>query len=152
MRTQYEDEKDRLNERIMRDKIEFVTGWSLGKAPKWYHWDWIGFNDDDKVIGVFEGKDRSKGENPLFINSFPTYMISLMKIQAGLTSSKWLKVPFFLWIQFTDHLAWVEVKWDHLKDIRIQKKDWRGDTDDIEPCVFIPINDFVVVTYEAKGV
>jgi hypothetical protein len=113
---------------------------------------WIGFPpfaNFDKLFMVgrepirwVEIKDRGKG-GVIAMRSYPTFMISMKKVKAGLSLQQITKVPAFFGIAWSDAIGLIPV--DSPYSIERGGRVDRGDPDDMEGCAYYPIENFKVV-------
>lgn len=136
--TVYETPQDlRVEARI----AEFLEGrWKceLKKLPKKYSADFLGYRNDKAVVLV-EIKARSNT-----MTRYNTYAISLYKCTMSLLLAQFTSLPFILVVQFTDYLTCVQIKESYLSSLK-QMTNFRGDINDVEPCVHIPISEFKIL-------
>ena len=95
------------------------------------------------ILGFGEIKVRTNTHD-----TYPTYMLSLEKWQVGVALRKNLRLPVWLFVQFSDKLMWAP--FDHTDTIEVGMggRFDRGDKDDLEPVVLIPMNLFEEVVLQ----
>ena len=129
----YETEADRANERRVADILLDRWRCTAVKLPRRYEIDYA-LSRGNRVMAWAEVKCRT---NPR--EQYPTYMVALGKVIAGLDLAQRTNLPFMLVVQWTDSLGWVTPKLDA---IHIGGRHDRGDGDDEEPVAHIPITEF----------
>ncbi len=138
MRPVYETQSDRDGEREI--VIQICDAWSC-VAEKGRHLgfvDYYLYKPKTNLIAVIEIKNRKS----LSLNRFSSYMISKTKITNGLNIANELAVPYLLVVNFAESLMFAEIKKGYkFKESMGGRKD-RGDPNDIEEVVFIPISLF----------
>lgn len=75
-------------------------------------------------------------------DEYPTYMISLAKIQDGLTLSEMQFCPFLLIVRFTDGIYWISITNETEYTVKLGGRRDRGDAKDEEDCAFIDMKLF----------
>jgi hypothetical protein len=93
------------------------------------------FVKDGKVQAIAEIKVRNNASN-----KYPTLMMSSSKYRKGLDWAHKENAPFLLVIKFTDGLFMTKVGAKYQESIGGRKD--RNDPDDIERCVYIPMDSF----------
>jgi hypothetical protein len=73
-------------------------------------------------------------------NKYPTYMLGANKWRNGLTMAKEKNVPFMLVVSFTDGIYITKMKDNY--EIKQGGRYDRGDSMDVEDCIYIPMSDF----------
>lgn len=142
MRPEYEREAHREAERAAKALIEQHANIELHKSPRYYHIDYFATRKgSDSVVGWLEvrGKQFSK-------NSFPTFYTSIEKFIAVSRMGHITKRPAIIVAQWTDFIGFCECDWKDasLFDIRLggRTTNSRGDAQDIEPVIHIPVDFF----------
>ena len=107
--------------------------------PIAYHIDWIALRNNEPLAFV-EIKHREKLE----FGRFTTYMISLNKWLKAKELSKEVNVPFILVVKFMDGIYYGKYTSDMILDNKygFNGRYDRGDTQDVEPMVYIPLSIF----------
>lgn len=140
MRPTYETAQDRTNEQQVIDLLCRVWSCTAEKTPRYYPVDWS-LQKGSSVKALIEIKCRDK--------SYSSYIISLKKFSEMAMQSLMSNVPFFLVICWPEAgkrvVRYAKVTSDlHSNVIHGGRKD-RGDAQDQEPMVDIPINKFKLV-------
>ncbi len=138
MRPLYETPKNLISEKEAVSKYCKEFGFESFKLPIAYHFDYIIFQDH-KACAILEIKVRKEK-----FGTYPDYMISLSKV---LRASEWnnaLGIPVLLIVQFYD-TAYMSDLTCRNGEVKISGRHDREDSQDIEPCYFIPIKNFVPV-------
>jgi hypothetical protein len=135
MRPIYETDADRTNQQSVGDYVESVWNCKFVKS------DYLDFYDgqinypDGRVGAYVEIKTRKNASN-----RYPTYMMSANKWKKAIQWAEQTKVPFFLFVKFTDGVYGVKLKKNY--KIELGGRYDRGDSADVEKCVFIPMEEF----------
>jgi hypothetical protein len=138
MRPLYETQADRDGEREI--VLQLCNAWDCmaEKGRELGFVDYYLYKPKTNLIAVVEIKNRKT----LSLNKFPAYMISKKKITNGLSIGNELAVPYLLVVNFAESLMFAEIKKGYkFKEAMGGRKD-RGDPNDIEEVVFIPISLF----------
>jgi len=136
----YETEKDRQAE--MEIAHEFVRAkWNCEvlKNPIQYRVDFALLRPPLLVFAWAEIKTRGHAKG-----HFPTFLLSLEKVIRAKELARETGKPAFLIVKWTDHVGWMdfqEIRADEWP-IEIGGRSDRGDPQDLEPCVMIPIRFF----------
>ena len=135
MRPIYETTQDRVRENEVALYLETKYACRYTQAPKLSPYDGSLSYPDGRLAALVEIKTRRNAKD-----KYPTYMLSAAKWRSGLSVSADLGVPFLLFVRFTDGLFTTKLK----ESYPVQRGGrWdRGDTKDVEDCVFIPMVDF----------
>jgi hypothetical protein len=140
MRPTYETANDLQNE---QEIISFFTqhfnkDLNAVKIPKQYKIDYC-LMIDDKITAFAEVKKRTCEKN-----MYETYMLSLAKYLESIKIKKDLSLETILVVKWTDAVGYIELgrrTWPIGFGGRVDRGDWQ----DKEPMVFIPISEFGVV-------
>ena len=132
----YESGLDRANERAVADVLLERWRCSAVKLPISYELDYA-LVRDGTVRAWAEVKCRRNARD-----RYPTYMISLRKVLAGLAMAERTNLPFLLLVQWADALGWVTPS---ARGIQIGGRHDRGDSADVEPVIHIPIDTFSIL-------
>ena len=135
-RPTYETSGDLSKETIAIKKFIASFGGSadFAKLPIQYKMDFCLI--DNKTIRTFvEVKCRTNKKT-----AYSTYIISMSKVVAAKSYSDF-GVNCILLVQWTDHMGWVDLS-NNDWDAKIGGRKDRGDWQDIEPVVHIPISEF----------
>jgi hypothetical protein len=107
------------------------------KLPIQYKIDYA-LTREKKIVAAAEIKVRTTPHD-----KYPTYMLSLSKIQAAVDLSKTLSVPVMLIVKWSDVIGVVDLsKAGKLFEIGGRKD--RDDWQDCEPVGLIPVKDFML--------
>lgn len=140
MRPTYETQHDRDNERSVIDLLCRKWGCAANKTPQFYCVDWS-LARGQEVKSLVEIKFRKA--------SYPTYILSLHKYTEMLMSAFASQLPHLLVVCWPEDgkrvVRYVKVSPEiPARVIHGGRKD-RGDTQDMEPMVEIPIGKFKLV-------
>lgn len=142
MRPTYESAADRANQRAVADLLAALWCCEAGPCPKHYRVDYAMRRGQD-VIALVEVKCRTYQR--------PTYWVSLHKWTELLALAETTGIPAFLAVHFAGHglyvLPAVRRSW---RVIYAGRTD-RGDAQDVEPMVEIPIGAFDRVWSDAMS-
>lgn len=133
MRPTYESPTDLSNEQAVADLMAHRWRAEPVKLPIQFRVDYALFRNG-WIAAWAEVKCRSNASD-----RYDTYMLSLAKVQAGNRLAAAHGVPFLLVVRWTDAIGWVQPT---AGDVRIGGRRDRGDAQDIEQVVHIPITDF----------
>jgi hypothetical protein len=139
LRPKYETAYDLANETTAQEVIEAEFKCKLHKLPVSYHADWVATRNN-KVVAVIEFKKRTVDKN-----RYATTFIFVDKWMNGIRLSDTMAVPFMLFIEWTDGLYWHHVGSTPVEFTMGGRTD-RGDPQDIQPSVHIPVTAFKKVT------
>jgi len=138
MRPAYETQADLDHERQVVDLLCSKWNCEAWKTPTFYSVDWS-LGNNRQVKAMAEIKFRSK--------SYSSYIISLHKFADMLMGSKIL--PYLLVICWPENgkrvVRYAKVTPDLHKGVIHGGRTDRGDSQDVEPLVEIPINKFLLV-------
>ena len=140
MRPTYESSDDLRNEQEIitffakhfNDKLNAV------KIPKQYKIDYC-LMIDDKITAFAEVKNRTCEKD-----TYDTYMLSLAKYLESIKIKKDLSLETILVVKWTDAIGYIELgrrTWPIGFGGRIDRGDWQ----DKEPMIFIPISEFGLI-------
>lgn len=136
VRQTYETAVDVDNERSVADQFERKWGAKFIKLRRLAPVDFA-IVRDGTVVGWAEVKCR-KHE----MGKYPTLILSADKAMSIMGRVEHSGLPCFLCVRFSDGLAFVAMKDEYLSRISIKGRNDRGDDDDMEPCIEVPIADF----------
>ena len=136
MRPLYESSQDIVSESKVLILIEKAWRCRGVKLPLKAQLDYLLLRHDRGVAWA-EIKVRT---NPR--GRYPTYMISLSKVMAARELAGASNLPSVLIVQWTDSLGYIRMDTLENFHIAIGGRTDRNDTQDIEPVVLIPIDDF----------
>jgi len=136
VRPLYETEDDREQEGVFIEGI--CTAWrcQARKLPMHYKLDFaLMRNGIVKAFLEMKVRNYAKGD-------FATYMVSMAKVLAAREYSAFANVPSLLAVRWNDVSGFIAL--NNMKDFEIGfgGRGDRGDSQDMEPVVFIPINNF----------
>ena len=135
MRPLYETSGDRVAEKEIISKAEEAWGVKATKMPMKYKLDYALLRGGE-VKAFAEVKNRPKF-------NYPTYLLSLDKWSKAIALSESTGKPSVLVVRLVDKVMYyVFSKSDLPMEIREGGRWDRGDEDDIEPVVLIPIGKF----------
>jgi hypothetical protein len=129
----FETEKDRANEQAVADAM--TARWQVEpvKLPPQFRVDYCLFRGWE-IKAWAEVKCRLTTRE-----AYPTYTVSLAKVEAGQRLAKAHAVPFLLVVRWADATGWCEPA---LGDIRATGRNDRGTEDAVEQMVHIPLSAF----------
>lgn len=138
MRGVYETERDRQNEAVVMDLLCRKWRCQAVKAPRFYEVDWSLVSKARQVLAMVEVKFRHA--------SYPTYLLSLHKFTSMCLSSKTSGLPYLLVVCWPENgvrsVYFLKVtEGVHASVVLGGRKD-RGDPEDVEPMVEIPMSKF----------
>tara|TARA_R100000935_G_scaffold15927_1_gene31799 strand:- start:42 stop:482 length:441 start_codon:yes stop_codon:yes gene_type:complete len=140
-RPTYETSED-LNKETLAIK-KFIASFgrkgsvNFAKLPMQYKMDFC-LIDNGKIRTFVEVKCRTNKKT-----AYSTYIISMSKVVAAKSYSD-IGINCILLVQWADQMGWIDMlnnKWD----AKIGGRKDRGDWQDIEPVVHIPISEFNIV-------
>lgn len=143
----YETPEDLEHEISIQAIIESHTGWHLYKMPIKYYADFIAWEKAlpyKNPVAIIEAKQRK-----VALHDHKAYILSLHKTVNVLEYCEFLSVPFYLFIKWTDAFGYTEItkaSMNNIMHLGQLTKSYRNDPSDIEPCVFIPIETFQLIT------
>lgn len=134
-RPQYEDESSLKSEAGTAFEVEKAWNVDLVKMPMKNKIDFLMKNKKGESRAVVEVKNRACKRH-----KYPTYMISLDKWVAGCSMGLITELNFILVVNWDDEIGYLDCK-KHTKEITVNMggRADRGDAQDIEPVVHIPI-------------
>lgn len=139
------DIEDRMMSAFVGDKPFYYV-----KQPYGFRIDYALFRDhgDDLVYAFVECKRRHNKRM-----AYPKYMLSYEKWKAGIALAESFNCYFFVLVQWDDGLYFLqatpETAWDC--DVRRGGRIDRGDPQDQEDCIFIPVNKFREVSHGKRN-
>ena len=138
MRPVYETKEDRTREQQVFDAIADKFSCQCIVTPKLSVADRLLCNRKGELVAIAELKIRT---NPY--KKYPTYMLSAHKHEALTRMGEALKVPALLVVKFSDSLKVTTLKDTYLKEVGGRYD--RGDSKDVEQCIYIPIGEFKTI-------
>ena len=146
-RPMYESKEDLTHETKMKSFLEGKWSCTLQKLPLKYQLDWLAMRGKDPYAFV-EFKHREK----LSLNAYPRYMISLDKWMKAKQLCKELEIPFIMVITFTEGTYYGVFVNNALHDVTygFGGRYDRGDSQDVEPMVYLPLNIFKKIIFGSE--
>ena len=132
----YESISDTTKEAIVAETLAAQFGVEVIKLANKYVFDHA-IIQNKEITGFMEIKVRT---NPS--TEYPDYLISSDKIFRALLWKQMLGMNVFLVVQWTDLLGVHEIDPANDYPCRLAGRTDRGDIQDLEPCLFIPIKWF----------
>jgi hypothetical protein len=139
MRPIYETESDLEKEREIGKSLSRAWKASLHKLPRAYNVDWMLVNEDGQAKAFVELKSRSNRST-----QYPTLMLSLHKWMHGKAMAKEIGGVFLIVVKWTDGLYYHR-QGDCEVTYGVGGRTDRGDAQDVEPVVHIPVDAFKMV-------
>ena len=145
-RPMYESKVDLTHETKMKSFLEGKWNCTLQKLPLKYQLDWLAMRCKDPYAFI-EFKHREK----LSLNAYPRYMMSLDKWMKAKQLCKELEIPFIMVITFTEG-TYYGVFVNNLVDVTygFGGRYDRGDAQDVEPMVYLPLNIFKKIIFGSE--
>jgi hypothetical protein len=146
-RPMYETEEDLAREREIIKRLCNAWRCEAAKLPIKYALDYALIRDE-QIIAWCEVRDRSGGRGWSFdeLDEMGGYMLSLAKWDMARTLSYLSHLPFTLVVKCTDATRAATFSHGNFLPYRPSMAgrtfESRGDWQDVEPCVFIPIENF----------
>lgn len=138
MRPTYETTHDLTREQAVAEKLTQAWGCEVVKTPPKTPYDYCALRDG-LVSAIVEIKVRNNKSN-----KYPTFMLSLDKVSNCSLHSGTIGCPLIIVVQYTDKLKyWMFNKDDY--SVGIGGRTDRGDSQDVEPVIYVPINKFKVI-------
>jgi len=141
MRPMYEeaDPRWRVAQDQFKAEIQQITGYRLEEIPRKYGADYIVMKHST-IIGLYEIKCRDHA-----IGKYADYMISVHKITTSLIFAQFLRLPFVLWIKWTDRIGYIQITKDTPRTLGMGTNGQRSDPADREPMLFFQINQLMLL-------
>ena len=133
-RPTYERQADRERQAEAIAVIERAWGCSAAPTKAFYPFDYA--LKRRSIVAWAEVKCRTNEHS-----RYPTYMLSLHKWKDGLHYESTTGLPFLIVVSFTDGVFYHQPS-KGSPSFDIGGRQDRGDAADMEPCVFIPIQQF----------
>ena len=139
MRPVYETEKDRKMEQAIINELSDAWKIFYQKLPIKHRLDFALLDDKKIVIAWAEVKRRDNDST-----TYDTYMLSLDKYMSGMKLFKLTGLPFYMVVKFRDGLYYCEVSLLSYAQLNISfgGRTDRGDSQDVEPCIYFDSNLF----------
>ncbi len=135
MRPTYESPDDLAAEQEVADII--ARRWSVDpvKMPMRFRIDYALFRDHDRLVAWAEVRCRS-----VSLDRYPTCILSVSKVKAGLRLAEAHCVPFLFIVRWTDAIGWIRPSLD--LETGVCGRWDRNDPADRDQVVIMPINQF----------
>tara|TARA_R110000751_G_scaffold101852_3_gene196191 strand:+ start:569 stop:1066 length:498 start_codon:yes stop_codon:yes gene_type:complete len=142
LRVMYESGEDLASEAEIIDLIEKKWVCQSSKLAIKHQLDYLLLRNQKGVAWV---EIKARG-TPL--RQYPSCMIAMTKIMAARALSETSKLPSFLVVRWSDNCGYIRI--DTLLDFEISMggRTDRGDKQDIEPVMLIPIHNFTELSLE----
>jgi hypothetical protein len=137
MRPTYENQQSLAAEEQTIIKVAQAWGVTYQKLPKQYRVDWA--LSKGKIVCWCECKKRMNDSC-----TYPTLLLSLSKVMHGVEMYRVTSIPFVVVVEWNDGIYWNKI--DKVGEIGFGGRKDRGDWQDIEPVVHIPVTDFKQLT------
>ena len=141
LRPVYETKDDLKNEKGIAKLVSDELNCTLVKLPRKYQLDYgivtIGEGGKKFITGMVEIKCRS-----ILKDKYDTYMISADKFMVGLQYMQQFNLTIKLVVSWVDCVGVYDFKEDTSYHIGFNGRYDRGDSEDVEPVVYIPIKAF----------
>ena len=131
----YETQADLNKEKNIKKELEKKWSCNLIKLPIRYCLDYVALRNK-RVVAFIEIKHRTNK-----IHAYPTYMLSLAKVQAAKRLAEDVRVPSFLVVQWADVLGATNLATCKFS-IEMGGRTDRKDSQDIEPVAHIDLGEF----------
>jgi hypothetical protein len=135
--TRYNTTKATAKEKALIERV--VPLWSViaQKNPEFHKIDFsLSIKEKESIIGFVEAKCRDCNHK-----EYSTFFISLAKYISACELTKFTGIPTFILVEWLDHTKYVKVPCKTV-DIRMDGRIDRGNPDDYEPMIYIPITEF----------
>lgn len=139
VRPTYESHQDRVNEIEVATELAVLWRCEAHKMPAFYQVDWALANSGT-IRAWVEIKCRKVKRT-----QYPTLMLSLHKWLHGLKLQSDTGIPFILVVRWDEGIFYMRANSLMKPEIRISGRVDRGDPQDMEPCVHIPIDQFTPI-------
>ena len=140
----YETAADLKNEKKVADFVSKKLSCRLVKLPFKYQMDYgvlsIGVDDKEYITGMIEIKCRKIPKD-----KYDTYMISAKKVLTMLQYMEKFNLNMKLVVRWTDVIGSYTFKDNTSYNIGYSGRFGRGDSQDVEPVVYIPIKNFDIL-------
>ena len=141
LRPVYETKDDLKNEKDIAKLVSDELNCTLVKLPRKYQLDYgivtIGEGGKKFITGMVEIKCRN-----ILKDKYDTYMISADKFMVGLQYMQQFNLTIKLVVSWVDCVGVYDFKEDTSYHIGFNGRYDRGDSEDVEPVVYIPIKAF----------
>ena len=136
MRPIYEKDEDRNKEQLIFQRLAKKLNCVCITTPKLSRIDRLICTKKGKLKALVELKVRTNKHD-----TYSTYMLSAAKYRKMLSLADALKVDALLLVRYTDKTRIVKLEEEY--QINIGGRTDRGDAQDMEECIYIPIKNFV---------
>ncbi len=134
-RPMYETSESLKNESEVASRISSAWNTKLNKLPIKYRVDYAA-ERNGKIVAWIEVKTRKYN-----MNDFDSFMLSLDKYNASVQLGSITNLPVTLVVRWSDKIGYADLL--HCRGvIKMGGRKDRGDPQDVEPAVYIPIDDF----------
>ena len=134
-RPMYETSESLKNESEVASRISSAWNTKLNKLPIKYRVDYAA-ERNGKIVAWIEVKTRKYN-----MNDFDSFMLSLDKYNASVQLGSITNLPVTLVVRWSDKIGYADLL--HCRGvIKMGGRKDRGDPQDIQPAVYIPIDDF----------
>lgn len=135
MRKIYQTAEDKKRQGSVAERLMEAWNCDFVTAPDLSFVDGKVLDSGGRLAALVEIKTRRNAST-----KYPTYMLSAHKWRNALQAANEYRVPFMLVVEFTDGIYAAKIR----SDYNIQKggRYDRGDSMDVEDCVYIPMADF----------
>jgi hypothetical protein len=134
-RPYYENKDDLHNERNIVEKLSIRWGCYAIKLPLRYGFD-FGLLRNGRMMAAVEIKKRD-----VTSTTYPDIILSLAKAECGERFRKWGIIPMFV-VEFQDGIYKHRISLNHQYKIDMGGRQDRGDWQDMEPVIHIPMKLF----------
>lgn len=133
----YDTTEANAKERALVERVVPKWGVIAEKNPEFHKLDYsLTRRKRGSIIGFIEAKCRDCHHE-----TYDTFFISLAKYMAACEMTKFTGVPVFILVEWLDQTKYVKVPCK-TTDIRMNGREDRGNPDDYEPMIYIPITEF----------
>lgn len=145
-RPEYEREEHRQTEAAIKQQVEALHGVSLHKSPRYYEIDYfVTKNGSKNIIAWVEIRGKEFNQH-----SYPTFYTSLMKFISVARMSHMTGKPAYIIAVWKDYAGFYKCEWQDTRRFEIKiggrTTNSRGDAQDIEPVIHIPVDEFKPLT------
>lgn len=134
-RPKYETAENLAAEEQIAEQISVLWKASLTKLPIRYKLDYAA-ERNGRIVAWIEVKTRKYKKS-----DFDTFMLSLDKYLAAIEIGKVTNLPVTLVVRWTDKIGYVDLM-NCRGVVKMGGRKDRNDSQDIQPAVYIPIDDF----------
>ena len=139
MRPIYETSADLQREKEVQETLYLMWEVEFHKLPRAYHIDWmLTKKNETKAFAELKCRNNSR-------HQYPTLMLSMHKWMHGKSMAQEINGQFLVIVKWTDGIFYHKQGWCDVTYGVGGRKD-RGDSQDIEPVVYIPTDFFKRVT------